>query len=65
MHIKLSGPTMADLSRRRKHKRASGQGLIANDDRKPIHFYPMRKNARALTHRGMGRLQVCWQSMLQ
>ena len=26
---------------------------------------PIRKKARALTHSGMGRLQVCWQSMLQ
>ena len=27
--------------------------------------YPILKNDRAFTRRGIGRLQVCWQSMLQ
>jgi hypothetical protein len=58
-------------SRRQLDERPKKSGTL-----RPVHppksdilaetlHYPMRKKARALTQREMGRLQVCWQSMLQ
>jgi hypothetical protein len=38
---------------------------IAESELSEMHNQPIRRNERALTCNGIGRLQVCWQSILQ